>query len=209
MNKRLLALAILAAGALAVASPSAEAGNTTLWNPNQGAVVLPISPPTNNGATPGALDNTAIGQTTPAPGAFTSLSTTTGVSGPVNATTFTSTDGVACPSILPAAATDAVFFVANRAYDVVSASAVFSAAAGGASKLQLVKDTGTDAPGAGTDLLTNNTNTGFDLNGTPNTVQAGTLVAKALAAGDRLSVDFANAIQSSAGIVVTVCLAPR
>lgn len=110
------------------------------------------------------------------------------------------------------AATDQVFFVATRSYFVVSASEVHSAAAGGASALQVVKDTGTDAPGAGTDLLTNNTNTGFDLAATANTVQVGTLTAtvatKTLAAGNRLSVDFANAIQSSAGVVVTVCLAP-
>ena len=33
--------------------------------------------------------------------------------------------------------------------------------------------------------------------------------SKALAAGDRLSLDFAQAIQSSVGIVVTVCLAPQ
>lgn len=110
------------------------------------------------------------------------------------------------------AATDQVFFIATRSYLVVSASEIHSAAAGGASALQVVKDTGTDAPGAGTDLLTNNTNTGFDLSATANTVQVGTLTAtvatKTLATGNRLSVDFANAIQSSAGVVVTVCLAP-
>jgi hypothetical protein len=43
-------------------------------------------------------------------------------------------------------------------------------------------------------------------------VQTGTLTATAadllLAAGDRLSVDFANTIQSTAGVVVTVELRP-
>lgn len=110
------------------------------------------------------------------------------------------------------AATDQAFFVANRSYLVISASEVHSVAAGGASALQVVKDTSTNAPGTGTDLLTNNTNTGFDLNATANTVQTGTLTAtvatKTLAAGDRLSVDYANTIQSTAGVVVTVCLAP-
>lgn len=110
------------------------------------------------------------------------------------------------------AATDTAFFLATRSYRVVAASEVHSVAAGGASVLQLVKDTGTSAPGAGTDLLTNNTNTGFDLNATANTPQVGALSATAadlrLAAGDRLSVDFANAIQSSAGVLVTVSLAP-
>lgn len=110
------------------------------------------------------------------------------------------------------AATDTVFFVAPRAMQVIAASCVFSVTAGGASALQVVKDSGTNAPGAGTDLLTNNTNTGFDLALTANTVQVGTLVTTAgvctLAAGDRLAVDFANAIQSSAGVVVTVAMVP-
>lgn len=110
------------------------------------------------------------------------------------------------------AATDQVFYIATRAMRVKTVSEVHAVAAGGASVLQLVKDTGTAAPGSGTDLLTNNTNTGFDLNGTANTVQTGTLVATVatvtLAAGDRLSVDFANAIQSSSGVVVTACMSP-
>lgn len=106
------------------------------------------------------------------------------------------------------AATDQVFFVATRAYSIVSISQVHSVAAGGASTLQVTKDTSTNAPGAGTDILTNNTNTGFDLNATANTVQVGTFAATTLAAGDRLAVDFANAIQSSAGVVVTACMAP-
>lgn len=108
------------------------------------------------------------------------------------------------------AATDRAIFVATRAYKVIAVSEVHAVAAGGASVLQLVKDTGTTAPGAGTDLLTNNTNTGFDLNATANTVQVGTLVTTAatvtLAAGDRLSLDWANAIQSTAGLLVTVSL---
>lgn len=110
------------------------------------------------------------------------------------------------------AATDQVFYVATRPLIVTSVSEVHSAAAGGASALQVTKDSTTSAPGAGTDLLTNNTNTGFDLAATANTVQNGTLSATiatlTLAAGDRLAVDFANAIQSSAGVVVTACMAP-
>lgn len=108
------------------------------------------------------------------------------------------------------AATDRVFFVATRACTVVAISQVHAVAAGGASTLQVVKDTGTDAPGAGTNLLTNNTNAGFDLNATANTVQVGTLSATAadlvLAAGNRLAIDFANTVQSTAGLVVTVQL---
>lgn len=108
------------------------------------------------------------------------------------------------------AATDRVFFVAPVACTVVAISEVHGVAAGGASVLQVTKDVSTDAPGAGTDLLTNNTNTGFDLNATANTVQAGTLTATAaslaLAVGNRLAIDFANTIQSTAGLCVTVIL---
>lgn len=108
------------------------------------------------------------------------------------------------------AATDRAIFVAPVACQVVAVSQVHAVAAGGASKLQLTKDTGTTAPGAGTDLLTNNTNTGFDLNATANTVQTGTLTATTadlqLAVGNRLSLDFADTIQSTAGLVVTVWL---
>lgn len=107
-----------------------------------------------------------------------------------------------------AAATDQVFFVAPHACRVVAASCVFSVAAGGTSTLQVVKDTGTAAPGAGTDLLS----TAFNLNATANTVQHGTLSSTAsdleLARGDRLSVDYGHTIQSSDGVVVTVGLVP-
>lgn len=137
------------------------------------------------------------------------------IAGGITSTGTTSASGLTCGSYYftgTPAATDQVFFIANRALRVVSVSEVHAVAAGGASVLQVTKDTGTSAPGAGTDLLTNNTNTGFDLNGTANTVQSGTLVATAgvttLAAGDRLAVDFANAIQSSSGVVVTACMAP-
>ena len=104
------------------------------------------------------------------------------------------------------AATDRVFFVATQACKVIAISEVHSVAAGGTSTLQVTKDTSTNAPGAGSDLLA----TPFNLNATANTVQSGSLVTTAatltLAAGDRLAIDFANAIQSTAGLCVTVTL---
>lgn len=217
-------LILASAAAFIALAPMAPAQATQLWSSSKGDINFP-------GLDPSAIDNMPIGQTTPAAGAFTNLSASGTVSGAgINAkfaapppigsvtpntgafSTFKSNDGVTCQSVLPAAATDAVFFIATRPYILVSVSEVHSAAAGGASALQVVKDTGTAAPGAGTDLLTNNTNTGFDLNAIANTVQVGTLVVQAtrtLAVGDRLSIDFANAIQSSAGVVVTACLAPQ
>lgn len=111
-----------------------------------------------------------------------------------------------------AANNDSSFFVATRAMRVISISEVHAVAAGGASVVQVTKDTGTQAPGAGTDLLTNNTNGGFDLNAAANTVQIGTLVTTAgvtnLAAGNRLSVDYAQLVQATVGVVITVCMAP-
>lgn len=124
--------------------------------------------------------------------------------------------GEICPTfytgVAQAANTDTVFFIATRAMRVISAREVHAVAAGGASVIQVTKDTGTAAPGGGTDLLSNNSSTGFDLNATANTVQTGTFVTTAgalnLAAGDRLGVDYAQAVQSTAGVAITVCLAP-
>jgi hypothetical protein len=48
-------------------------GNTPLWSHTKGGLNFPITPPSNSGATPGTLDNTAIGGSTPAPGAFSTL----------------------------------------------------------------------------------------------------------------------------------------
>jgi hypothetical protein len=107
---------------------------------------------------------------------------------------------------------DQSFFVATRAYEVAEISEVHAVAGNdaGAVNVQVTKDTGTQAPGAGTDLLTNNTNAGFNLKGTANTVQQGSLVStqasRRLAAGDRLSVDFAGTLTTLAGVVITVSL---
>lgn len=154
---------------------------------------------------------TRLGSTLVVTGA-TTLSSTLSVTGAITATAGVTGQNfqVSYVGQTTEAATDRVIFVAPVACQVVAASEVHGVAAGGASKLQLVKDTSTDAPGAGTDLLTNNTNTGFDLNATANTVQSGTLTGTVaslqLAAGDRLSLDFANTIQSTAGLAVTVWL---
>jgi hypothetical protein len=107
---------------------------------------------------------------------------------------------------------DQSFFLADRAYQVVGINFVHAVAETTAATLlcQVTKDTGTNAPGAGTDLLTNNTNTGFDCKATANTVQNGTLTATAaslvLAAGDRLSVDFSAAATELVGVTITVIL---
>lgn len=72
--------------------------------------------------------------------------------------------------------------------------------------IQVTHDTGTQAPGAGTDLLSNNSNAGFNMKGTINTVQYGTFKAGAsrkFARGDRLSLDFAGVQTAVAGTAIT------
>lgn len=109
---------------------------------------------------------------------------------------------------------DQAFFIADRAYQVTRIDYVHATLAtnGSAVNAQITKDTGIDAPGGGANLLTNNTNAGFDCKATINTVQNGTLTATAadllLAAGNRLSIDFAGTVTSLAGVQVTVTLRP-
>lgn len=108
---------------------------------------------------------------------------------------------------------DQAFFVAPQACIVSAAFYCHSTKGSVASSVvQLTKDTSTNAPGAGTDLLTNNTNTGFTCDSANNVVQTGTLTATAaslrLAPGDRLSVDFAGTLTALAGVVLVVVLQP-
>mgnify|MGYP001577782659 FL=1 len=147
---------------------------------------------TGNG-TPGAVTGTT--------GTFSGAFTLTGTA---------ASSGVTCATYLTGTNVDVdrSFFIATRAFRVVATSAVFGTTNGAALTLQVTKDTGTNAPGAGTDLLT----AAFDLNLTANTVQVGSLVTTAgfttLAAGDRLSVDFSTTRTNLVGLTVTACLAP-
>lgn len=117
---------------------------------------------------------------------------------------------VQCP--INSLCVDQAFFVADGSYLVTGVSCIHSTAGSDASavNLQITKDTSTNAPGAGTDLLTDNSNAGFNCKATANTVQTGTLVSseatRTLAAGDRLSLDFAGTVTALAGVVVTVSL---
>lgn len=109
---------------------------------------------------------------------------------------------------------DQNFFVATRPCVISRIDYVHSVAGtnGSAVNLQVEKCTGTTAPGSGTNLLTNNTNAGFDCKGTANTVQNGALTATVadlrLAPGDRLAVDFAGTLTTLAGVIVVVTLSP-
>ncbi len=101
--------------------------------------------------------------------------------------------------------------VCTRAMQLVAASEVHGVVAGQACKLLVEKCTGTTAPGSGTGLLTNNTNTGFDMTATANTNQAGTLTATTadlqFAAGDRVSAKWGTST-SCVGCVLTLVFKP-
>jgi hypothetical protein len=110
---------------------------------------------------------------------------------------------------------DQVFHIATRASYVEAISQIHSTKGtdGSAVNVQVAKDTGTAAPGTGTNLLTDNSGAGFDLKATDNTVQEGslstTLTDRDLAKGDRLSVDFAGTLTAVAGMKITVRLKAR
>lgn len=102
------------------------------------------------------------------------------------------------------------FFVAPQACKVTAVSEVHSTAGsdGGAVTAVVTKDTGTDAPGAGTSLHQSGS---FNMKGTANTVQNATLSTTAatltLAAGDRLAVKLTGTPTAVAGAVVSAQLA--
>jgi len=102
-------------------------------------------------------------------------------------------------------------FVATKACTVKAISEVHGTAAGQTATLQVERAQGTEANGAGDDLLTDNANAGFDLEGTADTVQAGTLTGTGanliLAAGDRLNLVDAGTLTTLADMCVTVTLA--
>lgn len=115
-------------------------------------------------------------------------------------------------SFWDAAATDRTFFIADRNY-IVSDFWMTWSTASTSNFQQLTKDSGTSAPGAGTDLLTDNTASGIDTNATANT-PVGSLLLSAvstkptlwLAPGDRLSVDSTGTTGSLAGVFAAALL---
>jgi hypothetical protein len=111
-------------------------------------------------------------------------------------------------------AVDQYVFIADGAYVVERVDYIHATAGsdGSAVNLQVKKCTSTQAPDAGSNLLTNNTNAGFNCKGTAATVQNGTLTGtaatKTLAAGNRLSLDFTGTTTALAGVAVTITLRP-
>lgn len=119
---------------------------------------------------------------------------------------------ISCHAQAATAMVDQSCFVATQAYQITAIRFVHAVAetTAGSLDIQVTKDTSTNAPGAGTDLLTNNSNAGFDGRATANTVQTGTLTATTanlqLAAGDRISLDFEAAATELVGVTITIVL---
>lgn len=112
----------------------------------------------------------------------------------------------------PALQVDQSIFIAPFAVQVAAISYIHAVAETTAPALfiQVTKDSGTQAPGAGTDLLINNAAAGFDGRGAANTLQTGLLTAATadlqLVAGDRLSLDYSAAATELAGVTLLLTL---
>jgi hypothetical protein len=108
----------------------------------------------------------------------------------------------------PGSVEDGKVFIAPWACKVVNVSEVHEVAGtdGSPVTLMIEKCTGTTATGSGTDIL----QAAFDLKGTANTEQWGTLSATpadyTLAAGDKLVFDFTGATTALAGGAVTITI---
>ncbi len=105
------------------------------------------------------------------------------------------------------AANYGIFFTANKTLRVIEVTEIHTTLGtdAGAVTLQLEKLTGTTALDSGTTLLS----TAFNLKGTINTVQYGTLVLTGdviLARGDRLALKDAGTLTAVAGMSLTVWL---
>ncbi len=104
---------------------------------------------------------------------------------------------------------DSTFFVADRPYMVVGVTEVHNTIEDSAGGWQIVKDSSTNAPGAGVDLLT----AVIDLTATTRVIQNPALTTTTadlhLKAGDRLSWDASATLDTVTGVVVTVTLLPE
>jgi hypothetical protein len=107
---------------------------------------------------------------------------------------------------VPVSGTSYPFFVATRAFRVKAVSVYASSAT--TPTVDIIKDTGTTAPGAGTSVLTGT----ISFSGVANTVVNGTvsstIATVTLAAGDRLSAKWGGTVGSLTGAVIQVLLTP-
>lgn len=155
----------------------------------------------------GAGGTAAGGNINLAPGAAVS----TGIPGEVQVAG--SSDGLVTAiynqyqATIPAGGTSLTIFIANRAYRVKSVKAIWSTASSSGT-VDVKKDTGTNAPGAGTTVLTGTIGTASTANTTASGTVTGTVATKTLAAGDRLAITFGGTTTLQTGLFVMVGLVP-
>ena len=103
---------------------------------------------------------------------------------------------------------DGVIFTSDCKMEVVSIDEVHEVKATAACKLQVERLSGTEATGAGDDMLTDNGGAGFDLNANARTIQAGTLDAASigLSANDRIGLVSTGAEAGLQGVHLTIKL---
>lgn len=106
---------------------------------------------------------------------------------------------------IPAGGTSLTLGIATRTCRVQSVKAIWSTASTSGT-LDIKKDTGTNAPGAGTTVLTGTVGTASTANTTASGTVTGTVATKTLAAGDRISVTFGGTMTNQAGLVIMVGL---
>jgi len=157
------------------------------------------------GCVPASQEYTIVVNTTTGDRYKCIVDTWTPWSGP-NSTLRTVTAAAATAAI---ANVDTTFFIADRPYMVVAITEIHNTIEDSAAAWQITKDSSTNAPGAGVDLLS----TAFDLTATTRVVQTGALVTTAgyihLKAGDRLAWDASAATDTVVNVVVTVTLMPE
>lgn len=111
------------------------------------------------------------------------------------------------PASVPVTGTSYTFFMANRAYRVVAAS-IINSSTSTVPTVDVTKDTGTTAPGAGSTVLTGV----MTFSATANTRVTGTIIGTVattnLAAGDRLATKWAGTVGAITGAMVCVTLVP-
>lgn len=111
------------------------------------------------------------------------------------------------PASVPVSGTSYTFFLANRAYRVKNASIICSSSAT-VPTVDVIKDSSTNAPGAGTSVLTGVMTFSATANTRVTGTASSTIATVTLAAGDRLSAKFAGTVGSITGAILSVTLVP-
>jgi len=107
---------------------------------------------------------------------------------------------------VPVSGTSYPFFVATRAFRVKAVSVYASSTT--TPTVDIFKDTGTNAPGAGTSVLTGAISFSAVANTVVNGTVSTTIATVTLAAGDRLSAKWGSTVGALTGAVINVLLTP-